>query len=81
MPPRPTWRRQGGRGRGIRSATGSAAASGMVGVGEPQRRARRSRKGGFRGVEGNLVGVTASTATSAARVAVGPLIKSDKIVN
>jgi len=53
----------------------------MVGVGESQRHARRSREGGFRAVEGKLVGVTATAATSAATVAVGPLIKSDKMIN
>lgn len=77
---RKTWRMHGGRGRGSRSATGSASTSVRVAVGKPRSHARPSREWGLRAVERKLVGVAATAATSAATVLAGPMIKSHRIL-
>jgi len=51
----------------------------MVGVEQPQRRARRSMEGGLRALDAKLVGVMATAETSRATVAVEQLIQSDKM--
>jgi len=51
----------------------------MVGVEQPQRRARRSMEGGFRALDAKLVGVMATAETSRATVAVEQLIQSDNM--
>ena len=70
-----------GIGGGAATRESSAAASGMVGVEQPQRHARRSMDGGLRAVDVKLVGVMATAETSRATVAVGQLNQSDKMTN
>jgi len=62
-----------GIGGGAATRGSSAAASGMVGVEQPQRHARRSMDGGLRAVDAKLVGVMATAERSRATVAVGQL--------
>jgi len=59
----------------------SAAASGMVGVEQPQRHARRSMDGGLRAVDAKLVGVMATVEMLMAPVAGGQLNQSDNMTN
>ena len=70
-----------GIGGGAATRGSSAAASGIVGVEQPQRHARRSMDGGLRAVDAELVGVMAIAETSRATGAVGQFIQSDKSTN
>jgi len=70
-----------GIGGGAATRGCSAAASGMVGVEQPQHHARRSMDGGLRAVDAKLVGVMATAEMSRAIVAVGQLNQSDKMTN
>ena len=70
-----------GIGVGATTRGSAAAASGMVGVEQPQRHARCSMDGRLRAVDAKLVGVMETVKTSRATVAVGQLKQPDKMTN
>ena len=70
-----------GIGGGAATRGTSAAASGMVGVEQPQRHERRSMDGGLRAVDAKLAGVMATAETSRATVAARQFNQSDKMTN